>query len=105
MPSTKRVPVITLASFSAPLSRRQHRWASKPSLKTMVKVAKREPQPLVRSRGQPDGGEGRLDRVGGAQVRPVLAEIQNADKPKAFQITPDNGPLSAVVPGEDLVPR
>jgi hypothetical protein len=36
------------------------------SLMTMVRQAIREPQPLVFGRLQPHGGEGRLDRVGGA---------------------------------------
>src|SRR5690349_5799026 len=64
---------MTLAIFSAPFSRRQHFWASRPSLKTMTKVALRDPQPLVRSRTKPDGGKGRFNRVGGAQVGPVLS--------------------------------
>ena len=33
-------------------------WASSPSLKTMVSVAIREPEPLVRSRSKPDGSKG-----------------------------------------------
>ena len=47
-PSTNFAPVTTLASSSEPLSRRQCFWASRPSLKTMVSVAIRDPHPLVR---------------------------------------------------------
>src|ERR1700686_2866986 len=39
---------MTLAISSGPLRRRQCFWASRPSLKTMVSVAIREPDPLVR---------------------------------------------------------
>jgi hypothetical protein len=39
-------------------------------LYTIVKVARREPHPLVRSRTQSDRGKGGFNRVGGSQVRP-----------------------------------
>jgi hypothetical protein len=51
---------------------RQRAWADSMSLNAIATPAAREPGPLGDALPKPHGGEGGLDRVGGAQVDPVL---------------------------------
>ena len=74
----------------------------------MVKVARRDPQPLLRSRPAADGGEGRFNGVSGAQVWPVFGREVIEGKQDflvLFQTIARFGVLELMVGQEPIVGR
>lgn len=85
---------------------RRHRFcAMSSSLKAKSRAFVREPAPLVTRFAQPEGGEGRFDRVGGPQVLPVLGrEVEETEQAVlvARQRLDSLGVLGAVLLDEAL---
>src|SRR3954451_7913215 len=74
-PRSKRAPARTRATRCGALTARQRCWAASMSLNAIARPAALEPGPLVTLVRVPDGGEGRLDRVRGTQMDPVLGGV------------------------------
>ena len=104
-PLSKRAPARTRATRWGAFTARQRSWAASMSLNAIAMPAALEPGPLVTRWREPHGGEGRLDRVGGAQVDPVLGGVV-VEREQHVEVVGDLrdglGPLGAVVGGERL---
>ncbi len=104
-PLSKRAPARTSATRCGPLTARQRCWAEASSLKRHRQPLGLGAGPLGHPGPEPDRGEGRLDRVAGLEVLPVLdREVEEAQQ--LLGVVADLGhrlgPLDAVVAGERL---
>ena len=75
LPLTKVAPARTSATRCGALTIRQRRCADSISLNAIASPAAFDPWPLVTFVRSLHRGEGRLDRVGRAQVHPVLGRV------------------------------
>src|SRR6266542_5443281 len=100
LPFLNAAPARTSATRWGALTARHRVCADSMSLNAIATPAAREPGPLVTRLAKPDGGEGGLDRVGGAQVDPVLGGV-GVEGQQHVEVVGDLGgrlgPLGAVV--------
>jgi hypothetical protein len=105
LPFLNTAPSRTSATRWGELTARPRVCADAMSLNAIATRAGAGARALGDSLAKPDGGEGGLDRVGGAQVDPVLGGVV-AERQQHVEVVGDRGgrlgPLGAVVGGEHV---